>query len=220
MIEENDWRIQGQESFLYDKTFYKHLFKERSGKDDHAHCSFCWAKFDCSEISQAGLSTLDDEYWVCEECFTDFQERYKLHVWDPGEYKEKSLGNILEREIGSYQGHKNIFPADRVIRTLQKVLQLDVMPISGKISPVIFYRLSEKTLESRMEVIDRLGLEIDNGTISDFQETIIELKNMMNSKLITDNRLQKAYILYEFIARDYRILETKEGTINGLFKVE
>ena len=83
MIENDDWRIRDQELYLYNKVFYKHPFTERRVNNDHAHCEFYWEKFDCSENSQLGLSTLDDEYRVCEECFADFQEIYKFRIWDP-----------------------------------------------------------------------------------------------------------------------------------------
>ena len=194
MIKDDDWRIRDQELYIRKKAFYKHSFLERYVNDDHAHCEFCWAKFDRSENSQKGLSTLDDEFWVCEECFADFQEKYEMQIWDPGNYKENSIENILEREIGSCRGHKNIFQADRIIRTLQKLMQLDLLPINGIITPVIVCDLYKKDGKPQIETIERLSIELHNGNIMDFQESITELKNRINDELITDVQQQKAYI--------------------------
>ena len=69
---------------------------------------------------------------------------------------------------------------------------------------------------------------------SEAQDTLVEIKDSEwvaqlreKNKKIADFWNIKHYAifldsngLYEFIARDYRILETKEGGINGLFKVE
>lgn len=81
MIEENDYRLIGQEKYLAGKMFYWHMYKPRSEMDDHAHCAFCWEKFSLFEgTSREGYFTLDDYYWICDHCFKDFQERYSFHV--------------------------------------------------------------------------------------------------------------------------------------------
>ncbi len=109
----SDWRRNGQERFLLEKTFGKVVFPEfweasctrknkffrsveaeakqyakrtENGEDAldekeiqrfwHRHCEFCWDKaltyepcvFYCTE---------DLHYWVCEECFHDFQEEFQ-----------------------------------------------------------------------------------------------------------------------------------------------
>ena len=49
--------------------------------NDHDHCAFCWAKFaEASDCLHEGYSTENRYYWVCEECFHDFKERFGWRV--------------------------------------------------------------------------------------------------------------------------------------------
>lgn len=38
---EDDWRLQGQESYLNGKTLYWRNYSEKSQLNDHDHCDFC-----------------------------------------------------------------------------------------------------------------------------------------------------------------------------------
>ena len=45
MIDNNDWRLQGQEKYLKDEILTYKKYSERQTKTDHDHCEFCSAKF-------------------------------------------------------------------------------------------------------------------------------------------------------------------------------
>lgn len=108
----NDWRFNGQEEYLSNKTlykitfpnFWKNAYKNRnaffrsieqyaiehvetieSGYDFlegekiqhfwHEHCEFCWYKA-LTDIDCTFYCTEDMRYWICEECFRDFKEKF------------------------------------------------------------------------------------------------------------------------------------------------
>lgn len=64
---------------------------------DHAHCEFCWAKFEeaarvveqpspDSAIQTEGYVTADSKVnkWICERCFEDFKHEFRWSVVDSG----------------------------------------------------------------------------------------------------------------------------------------
>lgn len=73
-----NWRLQGQETYLGGKTFiYKKYALKRTGAD-HDHCEFCSEKF-CkieTECLTEGYTTSDDYYWICKKCYFDFKEDF------------------------------------------------------------------------------------------------------------------------------------------------
>lgn len=74
---DNDWRLANQERYLFGKTLVKAQF-EPIGLRDHAHCAFCWAKFGAnSDWLQFGYCTTDRNWWICEQCFSDFCEKFQ-----------------------------------------------------------------------------------------------------------------------------------------------
>jgi hypothetical protein len=83
MPEQDDWRRQGQETYLKGATLrFKKYTSQRDGWD-HDHCEFCGAKF--METSNDGIFTegyaTDNNYrWICEQCFDDFKTEYKWKV--------------------------------------------------------------------------------------------------------------------------------------------
>lgn len=82
MIEEDDWRLRGQEEYLQKEEFRFKKFIPAHSSSLHAHCEFCWHKFmenpeGVKDCSQEGYCSTDEKYWVCEECFQDFQEMFK-----------------------------------------------------------------------------------------------------------------------------------------------
>jgi hypothetical protein len=83
-IDTSDWRLQGQEKYLKDKTLHFKKYSARTTKTDHDHCEFCSAKFsdNITDDLKQGFSTLDDYRWICENCFNDFKERFNLKLSD------------------------------------------------------------------------------------------------------------------------------------------
>lgn len=70
----NDWRRQGQESYLKDVTLTKKEYKPYRQGWEHDHCEFCGVKFSlCKDDLTEGYSTPNYYHWVCEECYEDFK---------------------------------------------------------------------------------------------------------------------------------------------------
>ena len=85
MEREHDWRLTGQERFLKGKTFVKKRYTAPSPNWDHDHCAFCWIKFMENEVPgtfQEGYATEDNYYWVCPQCFADFQAEFQWTTKD------------------------------------------------------------------------------------------------------------------------------------------
>ncbi|MCI9307805.1 MAG: hypothetical protein HFI28_15255 [Lachnospiraceae bacterium] len=81
MIKKDDWRLRGQEEYLTNAKFLYEKFNALSQKGSHAHCEFCWHKFmenpeGIKDCSQEGYCTVDGKYWVCKDCFQDFQDEF------------------------------------------------------------------------------------------------------------------------------------------------
>ena len=111
-----DWRLNGQEEYLSNKTLYKIVFPafwktayknknlfyqniERYAKKYvettnrgheylegekiqhfwHDHCSFCLEKA-LTDKPCTFYCTEDMYYWICEECFQDFREKFNWTV--------------------------------------------------------------------------------------------------------------------------------------------
>ena len=111
-----DWRLNGQEEYLSNKTLYKIVFPafwkaayknknlfyqkiERYAKKHveatnhgheylegekiqhfwHEHCEFCWEKA-LTDKPCTFYCTEDMYYWICEECFKDFSEKFNWTV--------------------------------------------------------------------------------------------------------------------------------------------
>lgn len=71
-IEDNDWRLQGQEKYLVGMHFTKKKFPLQTG--DHRHCEFCWQKIGVGKDAITdGFESTDRKRWVCEKCFNDFK---------------------------------------------------------------------------------------------------------------------------------------------------
>jgi hypothetical protein len=81
----NDWRLTGQERYLFGKTLVWKSYAPPGPDWDHGHCAFCWAKFTQNGEQGAyeeGYVTEDDQHWVCPPCFADFNERFHWTVKD------------------------------------------------------------------------------------------------------------------------------------------
>lgn len=79
---ENDWRLTNQDLFLSKAKLKKQNYKKPSKEWDHDHCCFCWEKFSEDETVGMtwGYSTLDEKYWICEDCFNDFKDKFEWEV--------------------------------------------------------------------------------------------------------------------------------------------
>jgi hypothetical protein len=86
MREEDDWRLQGQETYLKDITLFWKTYTRYSESWDHDHCEFCWAEFteeNRSDVLHEGYATEDNYRWICEECFEDFKDLFDWKVAQP-----------------------------------------------------------------------------------------------------------------------------------------
>lgn len=43
MVDKNDWRLNGQEEYLFGETLYFRKW-DMSNINSHEHCIFCWEK--------------------------------------------------------------------------------------------------------------------------------------------------------------------------------
>jgi len=80
MEKEQDWRLSGQDRYLKGKTLLKKRYIAPSPDWDHDHCAFCWTKFGESvelETIQEGYTTEDNMYWVCQQGFVDFKNKFQ-----------------------------------------------------------------------------------------------------------------------------------------------
>jgi len=79
--QEDDWRLQGQESWKNETLVYKN-YSDRKTETDHDHCEFCMNKFSdtISDALNIGYTTQDDYHWICEECFADFKDRFNWTI--------------------------------------------------------------------------------------------------------------------------------------------
>ena len=85
--DKSDWRLQGQEKYLWGVTLVHRRYR-RYSKDpncDHDHCEFCWAKFmveNFPDVLHQGYTTKDGYRWICEQCFADFKDMFEWQVVD------------------------------------------------------------------------------------------------------------------------------------------
>jgi hypothetical protein len=75
----DDWRLTNQEQYLRGVTLYRRRYTSHRPGWDHDHCSFCWAKFSESlpDAFREGWTTSDGYYWICDQCFQDFRDRFE-----------------------------------------------------------------------------------------------------------------------------------------------
>jgi len=85
VIEDNDWRLEGQERSLRRSLCGAELRLvswSTHDRRDHDHCEVCWARiWDQPRADyeyDRGYVTLDRRLWICEPCFADFKGRFAL----------------------------------------------------------------------------------------------------------------------------------------------
>ena len=79
MVDDSDWRLQGQEKYLQGAVLKRLRYSPVRADWDHDHCEFCGAKFagvDHPDALIEGFATTDRSRWVCATCFGDFRERF------------------------------------------------------------------------------------------------------------------------------------------------
>jgi hypothetical protein len=78
----DDWRLQGQESYLSGRSMKWAAWWPYRADWDHDHCEFCTAEIsdrpvdDHTEFNAAWVTADDSYHWVCPRCFDDFHERF------------------------------------------------------------------------------------------------------------------------------------------------
>lgn len=85
MVDDNDWRLQGQASYLDGRVFRFAKYRKPSQSWDHDHCEFCWSKFmeeDYPDVLHEGYTTENGYRWVCAKCFQDFKDRFEWTIVD------------------------------------------------------------------------------------------------------------------------------------------
>lgn len=74
----SDWRLQGQERFLYGVKLERKRYTPYREGWDHDHCEFCSVKFSESlaGCEREGWATEDNYYWICCGCYEDFKKDF------------------------------------------------------------------------------------------------------------------------------------------------
>lgn len=79
MVEKNDWRLRGQEKYLFEVMLELKKYKPYRQGWEHDHCEFCWAEFatdDRPDVLQEGYATQNAYHWICKQCYEDFNEQF------------------------------------------------------------------------------------------------------------------------------------------------
>ena len=84
--EDDDWRLNGQEAYLAERTLVWSTWFRYREDWDHDHSAFCTDEIsdqpiDGHVLHNAGWVTADDHYtWICGQCFDDFRDRFRWKV--------------------------------------------------------------------------------------------------------------------------------------------
>jgi hypothetical protein len=81
----DDWRLQGQEDYLFGRVLRWARWWSYQEGWDHDRCNFCWQEFSDHECPnnplREGYVTADENYqWICAQCYEDFKERFRWTV--------------------------------------------------------------------------------------------------------------------------------------------
>ncbi len=76
MIDQDDWRLQGQTFSNEELLRFERYAPPRPGSE-HDHCEFCWTPFRTVQpegppVATEGFTT-GDQRWICEPCYEDFK---------------------------------------------------------------------------------------------------------------------------------------------------
>ena len=78
-----DWRLAGQEKFLFGAILILRAYVPPRPEWDHDHCDFCWSTFcqgDEVGCFKEGYVTKDGNHWICPNCFADFRVKFNFTV--------------------------------------------------------------------------------------------------------------------------------------------
>jgi len=66
---DNDWRLQGQQKYLFGKTMIHKKYADKKTTTDHDHCEFCSGKFSTTipDCLTEGYTTTDDYHWILQQ---------------------------------------------------------------------------------------------------------------------------------------------------------
>ncbi len=89
---DSDWRLPASKTFE-GETWHQRKYFAWAENWDHDHCAFCWKSFEVPG-SRAALASVEHQYtegwaneseydWICDECFTDFRERFHWGTREP-----------------------------------------------------------------------------------------------------------------------------------------
>lgn len=77
----DDWRRQGQETYLKGQKLVMRDYHPYREGWDHDHCEFCGRKFSLDEGDlHSGYSTEDSYHWICSPCFEDFRSEFEWTI--------------------------------------------------------------------------------------------------------------------------------------------
>jgi hypothetical protein len=84
ILDGGDWRLLGQEDYLFGATLFYRNYSDRKTSTDHDHCEFCGTKFSDTipDTLRKGYTISDDYRWICDNCFADFKDDFR---WTIGE---------------------------------------------------------------------------------------------------------------------------------------
>jgi len=83
MLEQNDWRLMGQERYLKNAQLRKEAYAPSTRTSDHDHCVFCTDKFSNLEgYLHMGYYAPKGDHWICEQCYQDFKDTFNFRVED------------------------------------------------------------------------------------------------------------------------------------------
>ena len=73
----SDWRLNGQERYLYGVKLKHMNIKDKLNPSDHEHCEFCLEKISNYHNTIHDAYCTEEEYhWVCDNCYNDFKARF------------------------------------------------------------------------------------------------------------------------------------------------
>lgn len=84
----DDWRRQGQESYLAGRSVRWATWTPFRVGWDHDHCEFCHAEIsdrpidDHTEFNDGWVTADDGYHWICATCFEDFRVAFDWKVQD------------------------------------------------------------------------------------------------------------------------------------------
>jgi hypothetical protein len=81
-MDNNDWRLLGQERYLTGVTLIRKRYADKLTNTDHDHCEFCGTKFSDTIPGSLieGYTTSDDYRWICDTCYNDFKQQFKWRL--------------------------------------------------------------------------------------------------------------------------------------------